>query len=102
MSAEDVNRSTVGRSLGGIVLLWLASYALGIPFKFSLAIALLAISAVLFLDWDRRRHGRGRPGAYGSSGYGTLGGSGVPVSDFMYFVYGHNDKPQDSCVVCYE
>jgi hypothetical protein len=58
MSEEDVNRSTLGRSLGGILLLWLASYAVGIPFRYGLAAALLALAVTLFSDWDRRRHGR--------------------------------------------
>lgn len=78
MSAEDVNRSTVGRSMGGILLLWLASYVLGIPFKFSAAIALLAISAVLFLDWDCRRHGRA---VAGRAGYGS--GAGIGSGSFF-------------------
>ena len=59
-SPEDVNRSSLGRMVGGVALLWLASYAIGIPFKYGLAGALLAISAVLFAEWDQgnraRRH----------------------------------------------
>ncbi len=68
-SVEDVNRSWVGRAMGAIVLLWLASVAVGIPFKYGLAAALLAVSAVLFLDWDRARRGGGRPL---HSGSGTM------------------------------
>ena len=52
-SPEDINRSSLGRMVGGIALLWLASYAIGIPFKYGLAGALLAISAVLFAEWDQ-------------------------------------------------
>ena len=48
-----MNRSGLGRMAGGIALLWLASYAIGIPFKYGLAGALLAISAVLFAEWDQ-------------------------------------------------
>lgn len=59
-STEDVNRSWLGRALGAILLLWLASVSLGLPFKYGLAAALLAISAVLFLDWDRARRGGAR------------------------------------------
>ena len=52
-SPEDVNRSSLGRMAGGIALLWLASYAIGIPIKYGLAGALLAISALLFAEWDQ-------------------------------------------------
>lgn len=65
-SPEDINRSSLGRMAGGIALLWLASYAIGIPFKYGLAGALLAISAVLFAEWDqgsRARRSRRRTGA---------------------------------------
>ncbi len=55
---EDVNRSGLGRMAGGIALLWLASYAIGIPFKYGLAGALLAISAVLFAEWDQGNRAR--------------------------------------------
>ena len=51
-SPEDINRSSLGRMVGGIALLWLASYAIGIPFKYGLAGAALAVSAVLFAEWD--------------------------------------------------
>ena len=44
--------------VGGIALLWLASYAIGIPFKYGLAGALLAISAVLFAEWDQGSRAR--------------------------------------------
>ena len=84
-SPEDINRSSLGRMAGGIALLWLASYAVGIPFKYGLAGALLAISAVLFAEWDqgsRARRSR-RTGASSSSAgdgpdsipkFGTTGG----------------------------
>ena len=58
VSPEDVNRSSLGRMAGGIALLWLASYAVGIPFKYGLAGALLAISAVLFAEWDQGNRAR--------------------------------------------
>ena len=57
-SPEDINRSSLGRMVGGIALLWLASYAIGIPFKYGLAGALLAISAVLFAEWDQGSRAR--------------------------------------------
>ena len=57
-SPEDINRSSLGRMVGGIALLWLASYAIGIPFKYGLAGALLAVSAVLFAEWDQGSRAR--------------------------------------------
>ena len=69
-SPEDVNRSSLGRMAGGVALLWLASYAIGIPFKYGLAGALLAISALLFAEWDqgdRARRARGRTGTTGTT-----------------------------------
>lgn len=74
-SPEDINRSSLGRMVGGIALLWLASYAVGIPFKYGLAGALLAISAVLFAEWDqgnRARRSRQRSGAGGSGTSGSV------------------------------
>ncbi|EIE21742.1 hypothetical protein COCSUDRAFT_56195 [Coccomyxa subellipsoidea C-169] len=59
-SVEDVNRSWLGRTAGGIVLVALASYALGVPFRYGLAAALFALAAVLFADWDRSRSVGGR------------------------------------------
>ena len=58
VSPEDVNRSGLGRMAGGVALLWLASYAIGIPFKYGLAGALLAISALLFAEWDQGNRAR--------------------------------------------
>ncbi|BDA47141.1 hypothetical protein COCOBI_09-5960 [Coccomyxa sp. Obi] len=59
-SVDDVNRSWLGRTTGGIVLVALASYALGVPFRYGLAAALFALAAVLFADWDRSRSVGGR------------------------------------------
>ena len=77
---EDVNRSWVGRAIGAIVLLWLASVAVGIPFKYGLAAALLAVSAVLFLDWDRAR----RSGHPGRAVAGSTMARPTPVSTFVF------------------
>lgn len=74
-----MNRSWLGRALGGILLLWLASVSLGLPFKYGLAAALLAISAVLFLDWDRTRRGGASARSRMSTALAPVRGPAAPV-----------------------
>ena len=80
---EDVNRSGLGRMAGGIALLWLASYAIGIPFKYGLAGALLAISAVLFAEWDQGNRARRARTSGGTMSGGPMSGGTMVSQSYL-------------------
>ena len=67
-SEEDINRSRLARGLAMATLLWVVCAVLGIPFKFALTLAFMAVGGMMLKEFAAGRASGGRVGGRGPHG----------------------------------
>ena len=67
-SEEDINRSRLARGLAMATLLWVVCAVLGIPFKFALTLAFMAVGGMMLKEFAQGRASGSRVGGRGPHG----------------------------------